>query len=245
MATLPVADLIAFGSCRKQKYAQDVWDAVARLRPSAWLWTGDYLYFKAPRGREAAALEASFVETRESAGEQQLRAVVPIIDGVYDDHDYGENDAGRHFANRELARRLFLDEVVRAPETSARRTQDGGLYGARTLVMAGREVKVLMLDTRFSRDDHAIPSLGGSTWLPKPGYVAAAVRLLSAMLGLASDGDVLGEAQWAWLEGELSNSSASVHVLISSIQARAALLTLHTTEPLPLPNTEHWYWTSF
>lgn len=53
------------------------------------------------------------------------------VDGVYDDHDFGENDGGVTNPHRELARQLFLDKVVREPATSERRLQRGGLYGTR------------------------------------------------------------------------------------------------------------------
>jgi alkaline phosphatase D len=49
-------------------------------------------------------------------------------------------------------------------------------------------VRVILLDTRYHRD--------------RPGPA----------------GDILGEAQWAWLEQQLSGSTAAVHVLASSIQ---------------------------
>ena len=76
------------------------------------------------------------------------------------------------------------------------------------------------LDTRFSRDDAVIPSPGASPHLFKPGYVAAALRLLCAVTGYGADhdGDVLGKEQWAWLRRELTNSTAAAHLIVSSIQ---------------------------
>jgi alkaline phosphatase D len=78
-----------------------------------------------------------------------------------------------------------------------------------------------MLDTRYARADFAIPSVGGSSWLPKAGQVAGLVRGLSALLGVGAThkGDLLGsEEQWRWLESELTNSSASAHLIVSSVQ---------------------------
>ena len=86
--------VIAFGSCRKHKYPQPVMDAIARLKPDAWLWTGDYLYFKpTARGPTAAAeLEENYVMAATTGGERTLRAATPIIDGVYDDQESDEED---------------------------------------------------------------------------------------------------------------------------------------------------------
>ncbi len=149
-----------------------------------------------------------------------LNATVPVVDGVYDDHDYGLNDGGKYHANKQLARRLFLDRVVHAPSDSPRRTQAGGIYASRTFGARPHQLKLVMLDTRFSRDDHAVPSPGAWEWLPKPGYAAAAVRVACAVLGIGASykGDVLGEEQWRWLEAELRNSTASAHLIVSSIQ---------------------------
>ncbi len=107
--------------------------------------------------------------------------------------------------------------MLRAPRDSPRRTQEGGLYAARLFGPPGRQVKLVLLDTRYGRDSHALPSVGASRWLPKAGYVAAMERLGCAALGLGRnhEGDVLGEAQWRWLRRELTNSSAQVHPLRS------------------------------
>jgi desulfoferrodoxin (superoxide reductase-like protein) len=218
--------LIALGSCRKQSLPAPVWDAVLSLRPDAWLWTGDAVY---PRPN-ASPDELRGAYHKAAADDSRVRSAVRVYDGVYDDHDFGLNDAGRTFGGREVSRQIFLDEIVRAPADSVRRTQPGGLYGSRTLGRPPRQMKLILLDTRFSRDDHAIPSVGGSSWIPKPGYAAAAVRLASAALGIGSayEGDVLGREQWEWLRTELTNSSAAVHLIVSSIQVGPARMTRGT-----------------
>jgi alkaline phosphatase D len=64
-------------------------------------------------------------------------------------------------------------------------------------VLAGGRLKLLLLDTRFNRDPYG------------------------------PEGDVLGEAQWRWLEEQLSASSAQAHLVGSSIQV---LPTEHRSE---------------
>ena len=209
-------NLVAFGSCRKQKRAQPIWESIARLKPDAYFWLGDAVYGKSP----ASPDDLLEYYTTATTAEAPLRDTVSIIDGVYDDHDYGENDAGKHYRYRDDARRLFLD-YVQEPASSPRRTQTGGLYGTRTFGATPHQIKLIMLDTRYGRDDHLVRSPGSSKWLPKPGYIAAAVRGLCATLGVGRDfdGDVLGsEAQWRWLERELTNSTAAAHLIISSVQ---------------------------
>lgn len=151
--------LLAFGSCRKQQMPAPIWAAVLKLRPDAWVWAGDAVY---PRGRASIGeLRAAYANV--STDDAAVRSAVKVYDGVYDDHDLGLNDAGRTFSGRDAGRQAFLDEIVRAPGDSARRSQPGGLYSARTFGTPPRQVKLLLLDTRYSRDDHALPSVG---WLP-------------------------------------------------------------------------------
>lgn len=213
---------IGFGSCRKQSKPQPIWRAVSRLARSAkldaWLWLGDAIY--GGKGISPPEKLAQYYQVA-AAAEGDLLGAADVIDGVYDDHDYGINDGGGNYDHKEAARALFLDHVVHAPADSPRRTQAGGLYGARTFGVPPHQVKVLMLDTRYMRADYVIPSVGGSTWLPKAGQLAGLVRGLSALLGVGTshEGDMLGsEAQWQWLEAELTNSSAAAHLILSSVQ---------------------------
>ena len=210
---------IAFGSCRKQKQPQPVWDAIAATQPELWLWTGDAIYPKWPT--TPALLRDAYEIAEANPGQRAMIASTRYgVEGVYDDHDFGENDGGRWYPHREAGRQLFLDSVLRAPSDSPRRSQEDGLYAARVFGPPGRQVKLVLLDTRYGRDSHAVPSVGASTWLFKPGYCAAALRLACAALGVGRnhEGEVLGEAQWAWLRRELTNSSASAHLLVSSVQ---------------------------
>ena len=218
MPTEPPISRLAFGSCRKQYKPQPIWDAVAAQKPDVWVWTGDAVYVK--RGPSPETLRAAH---RDANADENYRAMVENVrhvEGTWDDHDYGPNDGGKHWAHKEVARQMFLDEALGAPADSPRRTQAGGLYSSRTYGAAARNVKLINLDTRFSRDDAVIPSPGASPHLFKPGYVAAALRLLCAITGYGADhdGDVLGEEQWAWLRRELTNSTAAAHLIVSSIQ---------------------------
>jgi alkaline phosphatase D len=45
---------------------------------------------------------------------------VPVI-GVWDDHDYGSNNADKYFEYKDLTRELYLD-ILDEPKDSLRRT---------------------------------------------------------------------------------------------------------------------------
>ena len=85
---------IAFGSCRKQKRPQPVWDAVAATEPELWLWTGDSIYPQTPTTPEL--LRSAYEAAEADRGYQAMLSSTRFgIEGVYDDHDFGENDGGR------------------------------------------------------------------------------------------------------------------------------------------------------
>ncbi len=122
---------------------------------------------------------------------------------AWDDHDYGANDAGKEFPFKGLAERVH--EVFWGLST-----QDvgawPGTYYARSFGPEGQRVQVIMLDTRFFRsaltptDDWG--AKGKERYLPAPD---------------GSMQDMLGAAQWSWLENQL-RQPADVRLVVSSIQ---------------------------
>jgi alkaline phosphatase D len=112
-------------------------------------------------------------------------AKVPVI-GTWDDHDYGENNGGREFHARAASQQALLD-FLGEPRHSERRAQEG-VYASYTYGPAGKQVKIILLDTRYHRDP------------------------------VGSNGTILGETQWQWLERELRDSRAQVHLIASGIQ---------------------------
>ena len=139
---------------------------------------------------DMAVLAAKYARQRAHAGYRAFAARVPLV-GVWDDHDYGVNDGGREFAPRAASQQLALD-FLGEPADGPRRAREG-MYAAYSYGPPGRRVKVILLDTRYFRDP-----------LPPRGATSA--------------GDVLGEAQWRWLERELRTGGAQLHLVVSSIQ---------------------------
>jgi hypothetical protein len=211
---------IAFGSCNKQFEPQPVWAAVADFNPQLWLWTGDAVY-ASTSGWNVSALKDGYRAQTAQKGYQKLVQSGVVIDGVYDDHDYGLNDAGRELGIKKRSQQLFLDFIG---VTSKERRERKGVYSSHVFGRAPRQVKIILLDTRFHRDQHFFPSLGsmvfGGIRIPFGALLAAMSRLAIVRTGFGRGytGDVLGEEQWAWLEEQLLDSSAAVHIVVSSIQ---------------------------
>jgi len=78
---------------------------------------------------------------------------------------------------------------------------------------------VINLDTRYNRDDHFIPSIGGSR-VPFAALGAAFIRMLTATFGIGADydGTILGDKQSDWFRNELCAERYTVTVIVSSIQ---------------------------
>ena len=231
----PLVARVAFASCNRHWYPdQEVWGGIRSFRPDLFLWTGDAVYVK-----NVTALPAAFAALQQLEGYQKALASA-LVDGVYDDHDYGSNDAGKSWSGREAAQTAYLD-FLGASVQDPRRQQEG-IYGAKTYRYTQRTTethsgifKTVLLDTRFHRDSHLPPSVGGVLWLPLAPLFASSVRVLSVVLGLTqlNSGDVLGETQWSWLQAQLCNSTADAHLLVSSIQVTTTNPFLESWGQLP------------
>ena len=187
---------IAFGSCNRTEIPNPFWDDILRAEPDLWIWGGDNIY--ADTG-DAIQLRTMYQAQKQQPGYQALLRQVPII-GTWDDHDYGRNDGGVEFEDKAVSQQAFLD-FMGVPEDSPRRMQEG-VYASHTYPFGDYAVKILVLDTRYFRSALLEDPTGVRRYIPHT----------------ATGGTVLGAAQWAWLEGELRNSSADFNILISSIQ---------------------------
>jgi hypothetical protein len=174
---------LAFGSCSMPMSPQRLWSPVREKSPQMWLWAGDSVYVT---GDNPPNLRLAFQVQLQQPGYDALLSEDIIVDGVYDDHDYGGNDAGKTTVWKFDSQQLFLD-FIGVPVDSPRRTRQGVytsyLFGANPREM----VRVILLDTRFHRDNHIIPSFAAFgirlPWLgfkfiepPLGSFVAATIR---------------------------------------------------------------------
>lgn len=194
---------IMVGSCLNERRPQPVWASIAAKRPDLFLMIGDNVYGDtgwtgdaalSSLGRSYAALSAS----PEFAG---FRRQVPMM-SVWDDHDFGLNDAGGTFAFRDRAETLF--ETFWGASDAVRSRP--GVYDSRILGPKGRRVQLILLDTRYFRSD-----------LEKLPYSDARRPLGDNAPTSAPVATMLGEDQWRWLEGELAKP-AELRLIVSSVQ---------------------------
>ncbi len=194
---------IAFGSCAKQDRPAPVFDAINTLKPEAFIWLGDNVY------ADTTDMTIMRAKYRQQAGRPSYQALTQsaVILGTWDDHDYGQNDAGAEFPAKKDAKIELLNFLGESAD-SARRGREG-VYEAYEFGPAGRRVQVILLDMRWFRgpvvNDPAVRRQTGSG--PYPPTNDPTVTML-------------GDAQWAWLEAMLRRP-ADVRIIGSSMQLLA------------------------
>lgn len=207
---------IAFGSCAKSDKPQPIWDAVLATRPDLFIFLGDNVYLDT---RDPEVMRRKYAELAAQPGFRKLRASVPIL-ATWDDHDYGENDAGADYPMKAESRRQFLD-FFGEPADSPRRTRDG-IYAAYVFGPAGRRVQILLPDLRWNRTPLVPLELGDQdyeVWVANRARTGASTPG-PYMRNPEATATQLGETQWSWLEGQLA-APADIRVLASSLQVVA------------------------
>nr|HPH47737.1 alkaline phosphatase D family protein [Chryseolinea sp.] len=185
---------IAFGSCSHEDDSVQLWKEVLQQKPDVWVWLGDLIYADT---NDINVIKEKYDRQKRHPDYQKLLANCPVI-GTWDDHDYGTNDGGKDFPIKKESKEKILD-FLDVPADAEVRKHDG-VYSSCTLGAGERKVKIILLDTRYFRDNLQPSTKENERYTP------------------ASKGDMLGEAQWEWLENELKNSDAAINIIGSSIQ---------------------------
>lgn len=184
-------DVIAFGSCNRQNRPQPLWKPIISDQPDLWIWMGDNIYGDSPN---MDTLRAKYELQNQVPDYQALKAKTPII-GVWDDHDYGINDGGKKFAQKKQSRDIMFD-FLGVPENAPELKREGA-YSSHLIGTGDNLVKIILLDARYFRDT---------------------LERIDRVYQINQNGEVLGEAQWKWLEEELKNSPAKINLISSGVQ---------------------------
>lgn len=188
---------IAFGSCFKEGKKGTIFSHIASSNPQLFIWLGDNIYGDSA---DPSILRAKWQTLASHPDVKPALAGIPQI-ATWDDHDYGRNDAGKELQIKNESQNAFLDWLG-VPDDSPKRSRKG-VYSVHDYGPKDRKVRIILLDTRYHRDplppEHRRPPRG-------PG----------------SDGTILGEDQWRWLEEQLRTSTAQINIIGSSIQVLAA-----------------------
>jgi alkaline phosphatase D len=187
--------IFAIGSCNRTTMAQVMWEPITSNHPDVFIWLGDIVYGDT---HDMRVLQSKYDALANEPGYQKLISGTKDVIGVWDDHDYGWNDAGKYYNKKDSSKQILVDFLKLDEDDPVRSRQ--GLYSSYEYGQAPLLTQVILLDARYFRDT-VISS-------PDP----------SVRYTINPDGDVLGEEQWQWLEKELTESKAEIHIIGSGIQ---------------------------
>lgn len=190
---------IGFGSCLTQERSMPIFNTIKDENYDLFLMIGDNVYGDSER-EDLLELREAYDKQRQNFDNLNLNFP---FEAIWDDHDYGLNDAGKEYAYKEDAKELFLD-FWNIPMDDVRRSRDG-LYFEWIQTIDGITVQMLFLDTRFFRDALLPTDERGAPG--KERYLPHTDTSLT----------MLGVDQWNWLE-EKMNIQVDHRIIVSSIQ---------------------------
>lgn len=198
--------VIGFGSCSHQSRPQKFWDAVLENKPDYFIFAGDNIYSDT---YDMGLQWKKYQQLAAMPGFQKLKRQA-VVFATWDDHDFGLNDSGAEFREKDASRENFF-RFWRVPKNSPRRSNPG-VCDARIVDRDGKRIQFILLDTRFFRSE--------------------LVKRESREEGEGRYGEnnrkgatILGAQQWVWLEKQLKEP-ADIRLLVSSVQV--------------IPDEHHW-----
>ncbi len=208
-ATAKPLERILFGSCGHQDKEMPILDSVIADDPELFIFLGDNVYGDT---EDMEVMSNKYQKLGNKPRFKQLTQVSDVV-AIWDDHDYGENDAGRDYPQKEASRTVMLD-FWKEPKESERRARSDGIYTSYIYGEPGTRVQIILPDLRWNRPE--IEEVSSLRYLadrrPKNmGPYAVHPEPKASMLG---------EKQWQWLEAQLQ-IPAEVRIIGSSLQVLA------------------------
>jgi hypothetical protein len=154
----PASFTVALGACARTGSSGAVYDAIAATEPLLYLVTGD-LHYGNPDRADPDLFGGLYRQTLTAPAQAALYRSVPVA-YVWDDHDYGPNDADASAPSRAAARTAYRAYVPHHPLPAG---PGGAIYQAFT---AGR-VRFILTDTRSERTAGSILGARQLAWLER------------------------------------------------------------------------------
>lgn len=221
----------ALGSCQRtgaRRHQEDpalVWASMAQLDPLAFLLhTGDLHYDDIAVGTQSD-YDSAFSATLGAPHMQRFLLTTPVA-YIWDDHDYGDNDADSSLETKVMARRGYHANVPHYPLLALTQPHDGGAppsptpsaFPANSPPSSSSPSESPSSSSPSEHPFTLVPSIGHADVDDIEIYQAftyGRVRFLLTDLHSASHrrdadgvyGPIMGEKQMHWLLGELANAS--------------------------------------
>lgn len=197
---------ILFGSCAHQDKPMPILGQVAKEQGDVFIFLGDNIYGDT---EDMNLMAAKYQQLANNPDFKTLKQSTPLI-AVWDDHDFGQNDAGAQYPMKEQSRKLMLD-FWQEPKDSARYTQKDGIYTSYFYGDEANKVHIILPDLRFNRSPLAQVSAQDYKNKREPNNMGPYSPTTDPKASM------LGENQWQWLELELQKP-AKLKIIASSLQ---------------------------
>ena len=189
---------IMFGSCCHQDKPKPLLSEACHYQPDLFIFLGDNIYGDS---RDTAVLQHKYNKLGQCNEFTELKENTRIM-AVWDDHDYGENDAGMYYPLKAESKQLFL-QFWEEPAHSDRRNHEG-IYHVEYIQKQDKRIQIILLDTRTFRSN-LTPIQDKNIY--KNDYQPT----------ISPDSTFLGQAQWHWLETVLKQP-ADLRIIATSNQ---------------------------
>jgi alkaline phosphatase D len=199
-------ETIAFGSCADQDVPQPIWSTIEKNQPDLMIMLGNNVYASAPAQKP---ISEQYNKMKKITEYRSIREKLPFM-AIWDDNDYGQNDAGLNNPEKEEARTQFLKNWPYLRTMTV--DKSGALYHSKIFGEKKNTLQVILLDTRWDRSE-----------LKKNEAQTEEEKIADPRPYLPDDSKdrrILSESQWQWLESELKKP-ASFRIIGSPIQVIA------------------------
>lgn len=169
-------------------FGQDpyIFRTMASMSTDFMLWMGDNLYLRASDYGSEAGMRYRYSQHRKSAEISQLLSSRPNF-AIWDDHDYGMNDADRSFELKSVAQKLFRDYWGNKTYGVE---GDNGIYSS----FSWGDCEFFLMDDRSHRAPNGLlDSIGGKPNCEK---------------------DFFGTLQLSWIKDKLLSSKATFKFIV-------------------------------
>jgi len=160
----------------------DIFKSMANQKPDLMLWLGDNIYLRSPDFGSPQSIYRRYSHMRRVPEIKEFLSVCPHY-AIWDDHDFGPNDANRSFIHKDWTLEAF--KLFWANPSFGLPDVDGGI----TTQFQYNDIDFFLLDNRYFRTDHTVKQKDQSIWGEKQvNWLIEALKFSAAPFKIVATG---------------------------------------------------------
>ncbi|EOQ88513.1 PhoD-like phosphatase [Leptospira yanagawae serovar Saopaulo str. Sao Paulo = ATCC 700523] len=194
---------IGFGSCLHQDKESPILGSLLSQKLDYLIFLGDIVYSDQLSAKDKIpAYEKQFQRPEWKSLRKDSKFLF-----TWDDHDFGINDSGAEYADRDLSRKIFLSYVqpMMPKNINFGTKSNQGVFYSYWIEFQRKKIHIMIPDTRYFRSPL------------QRSYMSYLTRKSHYRPSSDEDQTMLGKEQWLWMETELSKPS-DLLIFVSSVQ---------------------------